>query len=146
MLKGLFPRHPSTQTKLSMQWLGMDGSSYLIIGLLHFWHNRDKASIGAISWVVFSQVLAIPIPNNHPIKTLGENFPVNNCGMYDSFWKWRNARVRVFSESIIHTTTVYQKVLTKRTQMVRNWDVQYLIHVLFVSHFQNESYNYYWSF
>ena len=68
-----------------MQWLGMDGSSYLIIGLLQFWHHHDKVSIRAISLVVFSQVLAIPIPNHHPIKTLDENLPVNNCGMYDSF-------------------------------------------------------------
>ena len=31
------------------------------------WHNRDIAPVGVISRVVFSQVLAIPIPDRHPI-------------------------------------------------------------------------------
>ena len=47
--------------------------SLMILGILNpklgllLWHNRDIAPIGAISRVVFSKVLAIPVLDHHPI-------------------------------------------------------------------------------
>ena len=51
-------------------------------------HNHNIPPTGAISQAVFLQMLAISIPDHHPcghMDSPGENFLVNNCGMYDSF-------------------------------------------------------------
>ena len=61
--------------------------------------------------VVFSQVLAIPIPKHHPIQTLRFSrweLLVNNSGMYDSFWKYSYTCVfKSFSEQIIHILKLF---------------------------------------
>ena len=52
------------------------------------WHNRDIASIGAISQQFSHRYRPSIPPTATPFRhlgSLGENFLVNNCGMYDSF-------------------------------------------------------------
>ena len=48
-----------------------------------FWHNRDIKP-GAISLTVNPSQSPMPTPLRH-LGSLGENFAVNNCGMYDLF-------------------------------------------------------------
>ena len=46
-------------------------------------HNRDIAPVWAISRVVNPSQSTTATPLRH-LGSLGENFLVNNCGMYDS--------------------------------------------------------------
>ena len=87
------------------------------------WHNCDIAPIGAIIQVVFIYVWFIlkndwssqsltTTPLRH-LGSLGENLPVNNCGMYDSFWKYFYACIKV----IFGTNHIYHNCLPKSSQL-----------------------------